>query len=963
MRASDDEEIRSDAFFPDREQFGEETFRLTAERYATMTPLYPEDSRRKSSSLTRPISLKSQFSESRDGLGRSYSEDYHRPKSPFEGVQAIIPVAVLHMGQAMKHGYDNCAPGASCVPTLASLDSSPCPARQSDPCAPRPPCYPSTCFHSDSHTVTSTWTEWSPCSRSCGPGTRTRQCSGVGCVGPTVEPCVIAAVCHEWSPWSAWSVCSASCGEGERKRTRECIGGRDCPGVSMTVETCTAAACPVWSDWGPWEGCSLTCGQGQERRSRKCQSSVFCPGPANESRMCNLGECPQWTAWTSWSTCTKSCDTGETVRTRECERGKSCEGASEERLLCNQHDCPSWGEWTAWTVCANKCDEDSYRIRNRVCMYRGMAHAGCEGSAQDQSTCPTRACPTWSDWEDWSECSATCGQGNQSRMRTCENGSGCPGSNREIRFCQLTSCPYWDEWMGWSGCSVTCGIGVCERRRRCVTDDLVNLPNLEELDEALFEMESGPADRAKSMLIARSRSEVQSSAYRNHSAEDAARRAPARATIEGGGTCIGSDNERKPCDAGPCCSWDSWSEWSPCTGCGPQAISRRSRVCKMVESSAVFTSSSSQLDYGHIDVIGAHRLTDSYIRGPLAVGIVQSMTPIVPVNHRRRRQAIYSQRGVNCCEGSAFETRQCNTVCDTPRSCEWTEWSDWCGCTRCRVGKEIRRRFCDRLDSKDGSSDLSCHCSGRDTEERDCIVEKICDAMHLSGRGPSTVGGGHPVDEHGYYEPINARQEDAELHKQDDEYKISMLSRKDSTLSTTTFAYTICRWSKWSEWSQCNDNKKRNRNRFCIGSDTLVSDCECAGFSTEEDNCDSTGTTLRVVNEVDFSISKGRSDPDINSDDEKKLEESIQSALKVDESTQNKNEVSLTTSVIKAEKCEWTRWSQWSACTVSCGTGDRLRKRRCSCGDLRCGNGLDQEASKCSEWKCDKKMHPVFKID
>ncbi|ETN82655.1 thrombospondin type 1 domain protein [Necator americanus] len=294
-----------------------------------------------------------------------------------------------------------------------------------------------------------------------------------------------------------------------------------------------------------------------------------------------------------------------------------------------------------------KCTNGLQAILLRVCMYRGMAYAGCEGSAQDQSTCPTRACPTWSDWEDWSECSATCGQGNQSRMRTCENGSGCPGSNREIRFCQLTSCPYWDEWMGWSGCSVTCGIGVCERRRRCVTDDLVNLPNLEELDEALFEMESGPADRAKSMLIARSRSEVQSSAYRNHSAEDAARRAPTRATIEGGGTCIGSDNERKPCDAGPCCSWDSWSEWSPCTGCGPQAISRRSRVCKMVESSAVFTSSSSQLDYGHIDVIGAHRLTDSYIRGPLA-----SMTPIVPVNHRRRRQALYSQRVLRSFEGS-----------------------------------------------------------------------------------------------------------------------------------------------------------------------------------------------------------------------------------------------------------------------------------------------------------------------
>ncbi|VDL70722.1 unnamed protein product [Nippostrongylus brasiliensis] len=181
-RASD-EALRPDVFFRDGEQYNDERHRSAADRYATMTPLYHEE-----------------------GPKYSDSREVHRPKSPFEA-------------------------GAMCVPTLASLDSSPCPARQGDPCAPKPPCYPTTCMNADSQIVQSTWTEWTQCSQTCGRGTRTRHCSGVGCLGPAVESCSMMLACQEWTLWSSWSACSTSCGEGERKRTRECIGGRDCPGI------------------------------------------------------------------------------------------------------------------------------------------------------------------------------------------------------------------------------------------------------------------------------------------------------------------------------------------------------------------------------------------------------------------------------------------------------------------------------------------------------------------------------------------------------------------------------------------------------------------------------------------------------------------------------------------------------------------------------------------------------------
>ena len=53
----------------------------------------------------------------------------------------------------------------------------------------------------------------------------------------------------------------------------------------------------------------------------------------------------------------------------------------------------------------------------------------------------------WSEFSDWSECSATCGGGTQTRIRTCTNpapalgGVDCQGESSETQNCNTHHCP------------------------------------------------------------------------------------------------------------------------------------------------------------------------------------------------------------------------------------------------------------------------------------------------------------------------------------------------------------------------------------------------------------------------------------------------------------------------------------------------------------------------------------------
>ena len=53
----------------------------------------------------------------------------------------------------------------------------------------------------------------------------------------------------------------------------------------------------------------------------------------------------------------------------------------------------------------------------------------------------------WSDYSEWTPCSASCGGGSQERTRECDNpqpengGQACTGTAKETRPCNILPCP------------------------------------------------------------------------------------------------------------------------------------------------------------------------------------------------------------------------------------------------------------------------------------------------------------------------------------------------------------------------------------------------------------------------------------------------------------------------------------------------------------------------------------------
>ncbi len=87
----------------------------------------------------------------------------------------------------------------------------------------------------------------------------------------------------------------------------------------------------------------------------------------------------------------------------------------------------------------------------------------------------------WGQWNAYGECSVTCGDGTQTRTRSCIDPStsdtvACSDLDwdmEESTECNDGECPTasWGDWGPWSGCTASCGGGTRTREQLCNDSD------------------------------------------------------------------------------------------------------------------------------------------------------------------------------------------------------------------------------------------------------------------------------------------------------------------------------------------------------------------------------------------------------------------------------------------------------------------------------------------------------------
>ncbi|KAL3087684.1 hypothetical protein niasHS_008662 [Heterodera schachtii] len=331
----------------------------------------------------------------------------------------------------------------------------------------------------------SQWEPWSACSKSCGAGesVRRRQCRNAAskdeCQGADVERLLCnTQLCPAWSTWTEWSPCSKSCGTGgTQTRKRECryagVLSDECTGAAKDEKQCKQLeACPSWAEWGEWSDCTANCGHGQQSRVRKCLGHG-CAGNEKEVRSCQKATCPYFEQWSEWGGCSVTCGRGFCERRRKCIKFNDDDDGphrdNNKKLVPFEGMMPVREEMVDGTkrekgggpeditsvdtirprtlevIQSSAVQRRSPLISTKLALLNEeedgfvvdqsetappklydtkivpISAGDCVGPSVERKTCDAGPCCKWTQWSSWSDCVVQCGStGYRDRTRRCE---------------------------------------------------------------------------------------------------------------------------------------------------------------------------------------------------------------------------------------------------------------------------------------------------------------------------------------------------------------------------------------------------------------------------------------------------------------------------------------------------------------------------------------------------------------